>query len=256
MRLALILLLAIGCSSARRGKIPKKRTVLKNNTKIFNYNDMNGEYFLNRDYRVKANKFVVRNRILSPEDQSSALEKTTTVSQIGYVKGSGRRSKAIRPEIAQHEVWLDKKRYFSQLKIIPNKRSVQVTMDSPEKKWQGTKYFTFPKNTKMFCFFNQIPECIQHLGLLSYMQKTNKKVPITVIWESYPYHTQQYKQLIDRPYQVATLSYDGHSKKLGHKIAVDLGNQLVFYHFNNDNQFERMFWISQGVSMVSAELGE
>jgi hypothetical protein len=248
-----LLIILASCAQMPARKVNK---IPQESSELYNFTDLSGEYILKRDQKIQGKKIITRNNILSPMDQQTSLEKTIVVSKMGYLKTNKGNVRVIRPEISQHEIWLDKKRYFSQIKILPKSRSVRVSMESPKKKWNGVKSFDLPGNTKLYCFYSQLPECLKNNNLISSLKKSSKRLNLTLIWDNYPYHNEQYKFVINEPFQVVSLAYDGFSKTHGHKISVDLGNQIIFYHFNKNYDFQRMFWISQGISMVSAQLGE
>lgn len=233
-----LLLAILFCSCSTFSEIK-----IKSSKQNYNLKDRFGTYFLERENRVKNNQVILR-RKLSPQMQRSlVLEKTISVSQTGTMGKN--RLPSMRPVIAQHSIWFEKQKYFSQLRVIPKSRSLEITLRSPEKKWNGQKTVLFPKG-KIFCFFTQIPECVKFHGLLT---KSTAPIEFYIIWDNYPYHQETFEGVADNPFQNVMFQYSGEEKGL--KIyTLNLGNQIIFYHFNYDNEFERMYWIAQGISLA------
>ena len=232
----LLTFMLLSCSSLQTNNI-------KNTRNSFNFKDRFGLYNLEREVRNKNNQLILR-RQLSPQMQRSlVLEKTIVVSQLGTI--GKKRMPSMRPVIAQHTIWFEKQKYFTQLKVQPKTKTLEVVMKSPEKKWSGQKLIKFPKG-KIFCFFSQIPECVKYHGLLT---SNNKPKEFYIIWDNYPYHQETYENVGESVFQMVRFQYNGEENGL--KIySLSLGNQIIFYHFNYDKEFERMYWIAQGVSLA------
>lgn len=226
----------ISCSNFHRSNI-------ENSKNSFNFKDRFGLYTLDREVRSKNNQVVLRRKLYPQLQKAKVLEKTIAVSQVGTI-GKQRRP-SMRPVVAQHTIWLEKQKYFSQLKVSPKTRSLEVISKSPEKKWNGKKSIKFPKGN-IFCFFSQIPECVKFHGLLT---NSTKPKEFYIIWDSYPYHQETFENVDDSAFQMVRFQYNGEEN--GFKIySLSLGNQIIFYHFNYDNEFERMYWIAQGISLA------
>lgn len=212
------------------------------------YQDSSGRYKMKRELRTKGNKIILRSQLFSIKGSTLPLEKSITVSTVGYVS-KNKDDIRVLPSRAQFDVWFEKKRFTSQFALYRKQRKLYISLRSPEKQWSGDKEFSLPRG-KYFCFFSQLPECIEIQGLL--FKARNKRVPIQVIWDSYPYHTEQYDGVDSEPIVSADL-YLTDSDKNELKYALDIGNQIIFFHFNKKLKFERMFWVSQGISLQKVE---
>lgn len=248
MKILIMLFLLISCAHKANNF-----TSIQKSKKSFHYKDISGSFVIQRDIARKKNKIINRQQIINPNDIAAPLEKTVTMSKLGIIKTSKGQRRSLRPVASQHSIWFNKKEYFSQLKIIPEKRSLEVVTRSPEDKWNGKELIKFPKGN-IFCFFSQVPECLKAHGLLSKLEnKQTESINFYIIWDNYPYQNQQLSGVSNSAFQSAVLKYSGKSKS-SLKYAVDLTNQTIFYHFDNQKNLENMFWITQGISLKSQEI--
>jgi hypothetical protein len=239
----LILCLLIGCATRER---PINSNDKISGSRTYTYQDFSGEYLLTREIRKNKNKLITRAKLISKSGKE--LESQVSVSKIGFVKNiKNKNISSLLPSISQFRVWFDKKEYFSQTKILRQEEMLEVTTKSPEEKWNSVKKHKIPKG-KYFCYFSQLPECLKLQNLL--LQAARKTIKVFVIWDNFPYHNEQFEGLGTEPISVASLSLTSHSKT-EFKYTLDIGNQIIFYHFNRKLQFEKLFWVSQGLSIVS-----
>ncbi len=245
-------LVICGCANQNSlNSILNKKEAGKDKPQIFSYTDASGSYVQRRDSLLSGNKYVSRIKLLSSKD-STELESSVVVSRLGRLKNSKSRfDNALLPEISQFKVWFKKEEYFSQLKINKNDRTLTVIAKSPEKKYNFTNKYKLPK-ARYFCFFSQIPECIKLQGLL--VEAAKRNVEIFVIWDNFPYYNEQYEGLPKEPYTKAVLSVSSHNKNEV-RYDLDLGNQIIFYHFNKELKFIKMIWVSQGISSINTSKG-
>ena len=68
-------------------------------------------------------------------------------------------------------------------------------------------------------------------------------------FDGFPYYSEQLQNLSGQLYTLASVYYDGEFDKT-YRFGVNVENQIIFYHFNYELEFERMFWISQNITMV------
>lgn len=212
----------------------------------FAYSDMSGQFNVLREMKNTKGMLASRQVLYTPLQSDLPLEKTVAVSKMGTIKTRGQRVPSLRPEAAQHTIWFEKQKFFSQMKIDPKNKKLVVLMDSPEEKWKGTKSYDFPRGN-IFCFFTQLSTCLKFHG---YLKKNKKKQPVVLIWDSFPYQGEQYRDVAEEPFQVAEVIYAEFSNG-EKKLDVNLGNQVINYHYNKDNKFVKMFWVAQGISMKS-----
>ena len=250
MRLYLIILtvatIFISCSTANRVNELRTEPYARN----YKFNDISGQFLLVfRSGLKKNNKFYVKKRLIGENDQKE-YEKIIAISTLGSLQFKGEKITILRPNISQYTVWLEKKKYFSQLKIISEKRLLEVTTQSEEQKRSETQTIPFQNSRGVFCFFNQMPDCMRITGFLAKaIKKKYGKMSLTIIWEGYPFITKQYSGL-SGPFSTSILSYEGRSNEGNFIFHLNFGDQVIFYHFNNDMKLEKKFWVAQGIEQI------
>lgn len=232
-------LLLASCSSPST-----KRVTLGNSKHRFSYQDLSGQFIIERETRLDKTNFIVRNQLFIGNTATEPLEKTLSVSQIGRVGKNN--NPALRPNITQHTVWFEKERFFVQHKVDYAKRELDSVYDSPEPKWRGKQSKKIPNGT-VYCFYSQLPECLSIYGLLRVNDK--KWHDFILILDSYPYILEQLTELPDTAFFYAKIAYEG-DKGGNYQFTVDIGNQFISYHFNKSLEFVKMFWVAQSISMV------
>ena len=224
------------------GGVANQRTVLSSSSNKFILTDASGKFNVERQIKVTGNKVLTRSILSNWKNSGEILEKSVTVSKSGRLR-SGEYS--LLPEASQFSVWFDKDRYFSQIKIDRKKRQLEILKKSPEKKWNGKEAVKAPSG-KYFCFFSSLPECVISLNLL--IKSRKGKIPIYLIWDSYPYYKEQYQGITGEVLSLAQFSFANMVEE-SLRFELDIGNQIIFYHFDKELKFEKMFWVSQGISL-------
>jgi hypothetical protein len=241
MKFTLFLLL-VSCASPPQSNLKKVRS---NNGQVFAYRDVSGEFEIAREVKVAKQQLAGRTRIFSMGNEGERLlEKTFTISNVGSVKTRTGRSVAVRPELSQHTVWLEGKQYFSQLKLNSKRKTLEVLMQSPEKKWNGKKEIKVPKG-QIFCFYSQLPECLVASRLTEKANSTGTRVRFIIVWDSYPYHQEHFSGLKDSPFSMASLG-----RETANSYLVEFNGQSISIHFSKDGMFARLLWTSQGISIL------
>ncbi len=237
-----LLLILISCSSH-----PSYTPTGKTN---YIFRDVSGAYSYERDIKLAKSKVVSRYQISVAGDQlRRPLEKSITVSEKGFVKVRGKSEVILRPLISQYTVWLEGKKYFSQLKTILKEKSLEITMDSPEAKWRGVKKIKFPSGTS-FCFFSQLAECLTHTGMISkIIAQPHQKYPVTIIWDSFPYLLDQLSNIQNSVFARGEVYLDQEERSL-YRISLDISGQTVFYHFSKSWELVKMSWVAQGITLM------
>lgn len=219
-------------------------TKLSASKNSFKFKDKSSEYNFLRTTKIKDDKFISKSSMGPLLRKELNLEKTISISKM-QVKGQ---ENYLIPKISQYTVWLEKKKYFSQMKLDHKNKKIEILMNGHEKKWSGKKVINLPQ-ADLTCFFSQIPECLKYHGLLN---PRPDSVSLLVIWDNYPYHSEIYSNMNPNAYELATIEYSGKMKGLK-KFTLNLSNQMIFYLFNNENEFEKMFWIAQGITLVKQD---
>jgi hypothetical protein len=234
-----------------------KSPAIKNEVTQFRYTDPMGTYTLNRELGVVKNKNQVFTKmsmtdVNKPKD---LLEKGVAISKVDLFKTKQGKIKILLPEISQYTVWFDGGKFFSQLKLDREQKKLEIILKGPEKKWQGTTEIPLEKNYEgAYCFFSQIPECVQVTNFLKMaVAKQTGKMSFKVIWDKYPYIQEQYKNLPIEPVSDGVFFYDGLAEDGSYKFILKVAGHHLFYHFSKDLTFSGHFWVIQGITQVKKE---
>lgn len=239
MKLGFLLLVLISCSGLKNKDIygPEKKSELK----TFQLKDGSGEFLVKRESKVLNGKLLTRMRYIS-KDGVTVLESTVAVSRIGRIKNKV----ALLPEASQFKVWFEKEQYFSQIKINPKTRQASIAIEEPKPRWSGIKTIDLPKS-RYFCFYTQLPECMKMQNLL--LQSARSKVQLYIIWDNFPFHQDLYEGMGEELISLASLTVSDHNKD-GFKFSLDIGSQILFFHYDKNLNFQKLFWVAQGISMI------
>jgi hypothetical protein len=120
-------------------------------------------------------------------------------------------------------------------------------MESPEEKWNGVKQFKFPNTKTATCFFSQIIGCAKVMGVLNTPQKIN----FYILWEGYPYLNETFTGFPMEIFSRAQLEYEGKTKQDDKKFNLQVAGQSIAYILDSNNKLKKMFWVSQGISMIN-----
>lgn len=236
IKYVLLFLSIVSCAN-----LNNSQPVLQNSVRTYSYNDQSGKYNLLKEVKLSKNKLILRQRLYAEKNLSSPLEKTIIVSKLGRVQNRI----SLLPVTSQYTVWLNKARYFTQIKLNRKEKQLEIRMQSPNDKWNGLQKVKLPKE-KYFCFFSQLSDCIKAHNLFPLAQE--KKISIIIVWDNYPYHEEIFEGMKSTPYSL-TKFYMVEKNKEEAKFALDIGGQLIFYHFDNKLNLDKIFWISQGLSI-------
>lgn len=234
--LSLVLfLLCFGCASWHS---PYGDKVVANSRASYTLQDVSGKYRVYKEtvYKDKKSrlltKFIVKDKLSQEE-----LEKTLAISKI--------KKNRVFPYVSQHTVWLEKKRFFSQIKYVHEKNAYEVTLESPEEKWSGVRYIDPPPG-QILCFFSQVADCIQNNGVLDQLKKdADIEIDIVVIWDNYPFYSEQYIGLAEDFYSIGSIKIDGLQGAML-RLSLEVQGQVIFYTYNEKFEFQNIYWIAQG----------
>ena len=240
----LLLFVFLSCSA-----LVKKQT-FQSGQRNYSYSDVSGIYGFNREYKMVDKKLITRTQLVYDQGGNhKVLEKSITVSQLGTVKGKKARELIIRPFGSEFVVWLEGKKYESKMKLDEKNKSMILELDSPEEKWKGKSSIPFPAG-KQFCFFSQIPDCLQlNLFLAKALERKNEALSFQVVWDSFPFIQDQFNGVGGRLFSPATLKFEGQQDSVL-RFIVEVDGQSILYHFSKSFDLIRMLWISQGLSII------
>lgn len=243
---ALLIVLSSCSSFSGLGK-PKLEKV----SETFNYSDKNGQFqVVISSGPDKSGKGYFTKKVmeLPNKEKDKILEQSVVISSLGTLK---KKTNILRPKLSQYNVWFDGKKYTSELKINTAKKAIDVKMTSPESQWNGTRQIKFPSSTILPCFFSQIIECARVSGFIKMASSKEAGVMnLLVIWEGYPYLNETFSDFPSELFSTGKLEYDGKTKDSERRFNLRVAGQSIAYVLNDKDEMSKMFWITQGISMV------
>jgi len=245
----LISLLLSSCAGVSNNSLKKE---LVREEERFSYTDKNGSFLvkLGSGFNKKDNTlFTKRSLEMTNKESDNILEQSIVLSELGVLK---KKKSILRPKISQYTVWFDGKKYFSELKLNPVEKSFDIKMVSPESQWNGVKKIKLPSSKALYCFFSQVVECAKTIGFIkTAIKKEAGSMNFYVIWEGYPYLNETFSDFPVELFSKAKLEYDGKTEEDERRFNLSVAGQSIFYVIDKNEQMKKMFWVSQGISMVS-----
>ncbi|MBL7664262.1 MAG: hypothetical protein JNM93_03960 [Bacteriovoracaceae bacterium] len=228
---------------------------IKDEHVVYDYKDTSGEMLMEKVVKYKDKKVITSRKLYNNNlSNKKMLERSVTVSELGLLTVGERQTPLLRPFVSQYTVWFDGKEYFTQMKLNKVKKSLDILLKSPEEKWNGTKTIQFPTGIH-FCFFSQVVECLKSTGFFKQaIEQKAGSLDLVIIWDTYPYFSEIYANLNEEVFSAATIKYETEdiNKKKDDKVhhfSLDVNEQLILYEFNEKYEFEKFYWIAQGVTM-------
>ena len=223
----------------------------------FDLVDKTGKYVVIREggYRNKDNRYYTKSSIYPEnDDRQKLLEESVAISNPGAL---GKKVKVFRPYASRYSVWFEGKKYTTEMYLKEKEKGLQVKMTSPESQWSGTKLIKLPQGTGVYCFLAQLIECVRMTGFLQIASKNDTGVMnFHLIWEGYPYYSEQYANLVSEPISEAKLKYDGMNSRDEYRFTLDVAGQKIFYFVDKEYNFLKRFWVSQGLSQTRSTFKE
>jgi hypothetical protein len=243
VKILFFFLIIISCSHKKTGTPSEGKF-------LYTYTDLSGNFHYQRDVRFIKKKLVTRTQLMVPSAGSDkVVEKSVTVSQLGSVKEGRGRAFIVRPMASEFIVWLEGKKYSSRMNLDTARKSMKVSLDSPDPRWKGQSLVPFPQG-KHFCFFSQIPDCLYHNGFLERsFEKKKQNLDFYIVWDNYPYVQDQLNNVGKNLFSHATIAYDGEPKGRIRYI-IDVEGQVLSYQFTRDFELTGFSWVSQGINVV------
>ncbi|HAZ12796.1 MAG: hypothetical protein A2X86_04180 [Bdellovibrionales bacterium GWA2_49_15] len=222
--------------------------------------DLSGEFILERESGggPKKNTHIVKRRVYQPGKAEKELEKSIAIADVGVlVDGDGEKTPVLKPKISQYTVWFESKKYFTEMKLDNASKSLLVNMSSPEAKWNGNVKVPFPKGTGVFCFFSQVIECIARTRFFELSANKNTgQLNIHIIWDGYPYFQEQYSNVPSEVFSRAQVVYEGRNEESERKYSIVFGGESIFFNIDEYENLSKIFWISQGLTIVRSDSSE
>ena len=246
----LIFLCFISCSHME-SKLGQKNFVAR-----YNYQDTNGEFSYIKEVGTKDKgklSFVKTKIFTRSQGEKKLLEQAINISKNESMKFDGKTFNALSPRVSQYIVWIDGKRYFSEMVIQPKNQSVLVKyLDLKDDNNLLEKRISFPKDKdRIFCFYSQLEECVRATGFLAKSIKERMgEMNIYILWDGWPYFSEIYQMPDDELITPATLTYESLSNEGLHKYTLKSAGSEIYYHFAGNEVLEKKMWITQGMTQT------
>ncbi len=239
----LILFCIVSCSATPLGGYRDSKV-------SFSYVDEAGTFTLNRETKLIGSKLVTRAQLMDKKGGAGRiLEKTVMLSRIGSIRNGGNRLLIVRPQASEYTVWIEGKRYVSRMRLDTGKRTMRLTLESPESKWQGTSDIPVPK-AKYLCFFGQLSECLARSNLLENARMfEGRRFDFVLVWDSFPYIQDLLTKTGQKLFARATIKFDGDINGLFRYI-VEVEDQVISYQFTKSFELVKVAWVSQGITIA------
>ncbi|RPJ69741.1 MAG: hypothetical protein EHM20_16120 [Alphaproteobacteria bacterium] len=245
----LFLLLTASCAGVKNKSL---KSELIRGEERFSYTDKNGSFLvkLGSGFNKKDNTlFTKRSLEITNKETDNILEQSIVLSEIGVLK---KKKTILRPKISQYTVWFDGKKYFSELKLNQAEKLFDLKMVSPEPQWNGVKKVKLPNSKALYCFFSQVIECAKAVDFITTaIKKEAGSMNFYIVWEGYPYLNETFSDFPVELFSKAKLEYDGKTKEDERRFNLSVAGQSIFFVLDKNEQMKKMFWVSQGISMVS-----
>ncbi len=251
--LILVVFSFVGCSTQNKKNNPKEIAALNKAlseyhvNQVLIYSDNSGKFSIKRTLKNKGEKILFQ-RMIYQDDFSKFLERSRSVSIYNMNESE---EKKVSPLLSQYTAWFDGMEYSNQFKVSYAKREVEILVVSKDKKFPAREKFSLPPENKKICFFSMIPECMKLWGIPAKVQSSkNFETWFYVVMDAYPFIELQYKDIPNKWITEATLVYDGMQDK-EHQFTMELHEQVISLKFNEGWSFIALYWVSQGLTMVT-----
>ena len=106
----------------------------------------------------------------------------------------------------------------------------------------------------VYCFFSQVIECAQTTGFFNLVKnKESAKLKLYIIWEGYPYLNETYSDFPSELFSKASLEYEGKTKESEDRFTLKVAGQSIFFVIDKKDKMSKMFWVSQGITLISSK---
>jgi hypothetical protein len=218
--------------------------------------DASGTFWFEKVLKTKGNKVISLNRITDGSNSGKVLEQSIAVMEVG-TKTSNQKSKPnqldhriqVRPSLGQFQIYFDNKKYFSQIKINAQKNLAEVDTTGPNESDNKQEKINLPANP-VICFFSQVVECLRIASIVKKARLApNQEFSFTLLWDSYPFHQNQYPSLDGNIFVNAKFKYETKVNNY-FRYQLKINNDEIIYHLTPNDKLQDMFWVSQGLSIT------
>ncbi len=242
MKILVIFAILTSCSI-----LESKKNYLKRSKTSFLQKEEGGEFRLIKETGFnKEKEYVVKRIVTTNQNESNILEKTITFSVKKPIK---KNVQGIFPNRSQAEFKFQDNIYKSSMRIIEG--DLIVSLDTPEKRWQGQRQFKLPTKESIICFYQNVIDCAKVTGFMDKALDLGYGVMnLYIIISSYPFFQDQFLNFKDTPIIRSELQYDGKNKRGEYRFSLNVSGQSIFYFLNDQRNLVRQSWISQNFSKI------
>lgn len=233
----------------------KNDDTIKKSGETYLYRDPTGQYRLVKEVSFLKDKKLSYTsvKLFSDEEESKkdgkSLEDSSAVSKVSKLKLKDSEIKILNPYISQHTIWLDGKKYLSQIKADVDNKKLEVISTDEKTNSLKKEVVNLPQNGEVFCFFSQLEECVKITGFIGESKKRKTGVmSFYLIFDAYPFMIKNFLRDSSGPIVKATFQYDGAFQNQDIRYELKFNNEVVTYQFDKNNNLIKKNWVSQGVS--------
>ena len=208
--------------------------------KLYKQKDPSGDFILTREAGPSSTKdeFLVKGQLQLKTD---VLEKSISISDI--------ENKLLEPKVSQFTIWINKKKYFSEITRDKAGNQLIVRLIAPEPKNNGVKFSPLTTEATNLCFFSQVIECAQFRGFFKKGLKKNNKLSLNIIWDGYPFFHQVLENFPPKLISEATLVFEEENKTGDKLLALKIEGDEIIFELDSDNKLIKRLWVSKGVTI-------
>lgn len=242
-------LLLESCSHGKNSNIEKNLSAFE---ETYVMNDKNGTFIIKSSSSLNKseNTYSTKKTMQTPKrGTGSILEQVLVVSSVGKIKN---KISTLRPRNSNYVVWFDGKKYTSELKINTRARAFDLKTTSPEPGQSGSKQIKFPNTKNISCFFTHVVECGKVVGFVqkAIKEKTGK-MNLFVVWEGYPFLNETFTDFPLELFSEAELEFDKEVGEGQSQFNLQVAGQSIFLVVDKNLILNKMFWVTQGMTMVT-----
>ncbi|MCB9094994.1 MAG: hypothetical protein H6621_08010 [Halobacteriovoraceae bacterium] len=239
MRNFYLLLFLIFLTTCSSGKIK-----LKNIDKESWYflEDVSGTYDVKQSVYTSEDKIYFEKILYDPKDKGEFLEKYHFIAKFGGRKKTGH---YLVPIISQYKTWIDRNELYTEIKIRPKLKKYQITTSNNKKE----NLIPFVESN-FICPFSFIADCLRLNGFLEQAVSGEEfRTDIWIMWDNYPFNQKIYARIFPGIFFKSKVLFEGVKDDL-YLFTFEVSGQSVTLLYNKKLEFEKMFWVAQGLSFV------
>lgn len=213
--------------------------------------DTTGRYLVlrNVNFNASENQFTVKKSTYNLGDYKlqNVLSEQIVISNVGYLRIQKSKLSTMRPMQSRYLDYINGEKYYSEIKVYPQKKAVTITKISPLDKWNGTETQPIPKHKGLVCFYSQITDCINLSGYLKLAtDRKSGNIRVQIIWDNYPFKS-------SKLFTMAHFTYEGMNPGNLANFSLSFDKEIIFFQVNERGVLEREDWNSQTFSFKKVD---